>query len=395
MADQKLLFHERAALAPAQHKSGVLPSQSIREFVSNGRIAVRAGLRSEISEDQIQPASIDLRLGEVAYRVRASFLPGKTSTVEKKIQDLKMSEVDLTRPAVFERNCVYIVPLVEELLLPDEVSAKCNPKSTTGRLDIFTRLITDYGEDFEWVRAGYRGRLYAEVVPRTFSVVVSAGMKLSQMRFLLGDPSSDDRSLRALDRQHGLVYATEEDRAEAEIEEGLWIRVSTQAESPSEPVAYKAKSNAPVIDLNKVNHYEPDDFWEVIYPPRTGSLILDPGAFYILASKERVRVPPEYAAEMVALETSVGEFRIHYAGFFDPGFGFGLNDDIKGTRGVLEVRAHEVPFQIEDGQAVGRLYYMHLLSIPDKVYGAKIGSSYQGQALALSKQFKSHARPVR
>jgi dCTP deaminase len=395
MANQKLLFQERADVAPAQRSSGVLPSQSVRELIASGRIAQRKEFRGEISEEQIQPASIDLRLGEVAYRVRASFLPGKTSTVEKKIQDLKMSEVDLTRPAVFEKNCVYIVPLAEELYLPDEVSAKCNPKSTTGRLDIFTRLITDYGEDFEWVRNGYRGRLYAEVVPRTFSVMLSAGMKLSQMRFLLGDPSSDDRSLRALDRQHGLVYLTEDNRAEAEIEEGLWIRVSTQAESPSEVIAYKARSNAPVIDLSKMNHYEPDDFWELIYSPRNGALILDPGAFYIIASKERVRVPPEYAAEMVALETSVGEFRIHYAGFFDPGFGFGLHDDIKGTRAVLEVRAHEVPFQIEDGQAVGRLYYMHLLAVPDKVYGAKIGSSYQGQALALSKQFKSMARPAR
>jgi len=395
MAHEQLLFPGVAQQAGGQNTSGVLPSQSIRNLIASGHIVPRAGVRPEISEDQIQPASIDLRLGQVAYRVRASFLPGKSSTVEKKIQDLQMSEVDLTRPAVFEKNCVYIVPLVEELHLPDGVSAKCNPKSTTGRLDIFTRLITDFGEDFEWVRSGYRGPLYAEVVPRTFSVVLSAGMKLSQMRFLLGDPSSDDRSLRALDRQHGLVYLTEDNRAEAEIEEGLWICVSTRADFPHEVVAYKARSNAPVIDLSKVNHYEPDDFWELIYPPRSGSLILDPGAFYIIASKERVRVPPQYAAEMVALETSVGEFRIHYAGFFDPGFGFGSNDDIKGTRAVLEVRAHEVPFQIEDGQAVGRLYYMHLLSVPDKVYGAKIGSSYQGQALALSKQFKSSARPAR
>ena len=395
MAHEQLLFPGVASPAGGQITSGVLPSQVIRNLIASGHIAPRKELGAVISEEQIQPASIDLRLGTVAYRVRASFLPGKSSTVERKIEDLKMSEVDLTRPAVFEKNCVYIVPLVEELHLPDDVSAKCNPKSTTGRLDIFTRLITDYGEDFEWVRPGYRGRLYAEVVPRTFSVVLSAGMKLSQMRFLLGDPSSDDRSLQALDRQHGLVYLTEDNRAVAEIEEGLWIRVSTQAASPNDVIAYKARSNAPVIDLSKVNHYEPDDFWELIYPPRSGGLILDPGAFYIIASKERVRVPPEFAAEMVALETSVGEFRIHYAGFFDPGFGFGSNDDIKGTRAVLEVRAHEVPFQIEDGQAVGRLYYMHLLSLPDKVYGSKIGSSYQGQALALSKQFKSTARPAR
>jgi len=395
MSQDQLYFFAVAEAAAPQNSTGVLPSQSIRNLRDSGRIVARKELRTEISEDQIQPASIDLRLGPVAYRVRASFLPGKTSTVEKKIEDLKMSEVDLTRPAVLERNCVYVVPLMEEIYLPEEHSAKSNPKSTTGRLDVFTRLITDYSEDFDWVRRGYRGRLYAEVVPQTFSIVVSAGQMLNQLRFIRGSPQPADSWLQELDREHGLVFLDESQRGKADIEKGLWICVSTQADSPNEVIAYKARSNAPVIDLSKVNHYEPEEFWEIIYPPRNGSLILDPGAFYIIASKERVRVPPEFAAEMVALETSVGEFRIHYAGFFDPGFGFGLHDDIKGTRAVLEVRAHEVPFQIEDGQAVGRLYYMHLLSVPDKVYGAKIGSSYQGQALALSKQFKSLARPAR
>lgn len=386
----RLPFPDQVEETRALHKTGVLPSQMIRELAATGRIATRNGTNCTINEEQIQPASIDLRLGEVAYRVQGSFLPGRLSTVENKIKDLKMAEISLRDSAVLEKECVYIVPLMEELFLPENVYAKANPKSTTGRLDIFTRLITDYGDKFDWVARGYKGRLYAEVVPGTFSVILSAGMKLNQIRFMLGRAESTDTDLNALDQEHGLVYLAEDNPGRAEINEGLWINVCTQGENPQEIVAYKAKRNAPVIDLSKVNHYEPEDFWEIIRSPRNGRIILDPRAFYIVASKQKVRVPLERAAELEPLETSVGEFRIHYAGFFDPGFGYGLND-IKGTKAVLEVRAHEVPFLLEDGQVVGRLTYMHLLERPDKVYGVKIGSSYQGQALALSKQFKRNA----
>jgi len=394
MAHEQLLLPGVAKEASAQNSTGVLPSQAIRKLIDGRFIAVRKELSTEISEDQIQPASVDLRLGEVAYRVQASFLPGETSTVEKRICDLKMAELDLTKSAVLESGCVYIIPLIEELFLPDNLSAKANPKSTTGRLDIFARLITDYGKKFEWVAQGYKGRLFAEVVPGSFSVQLTTGMKLNQIRFVRGKPGSPDTRLQALDEKHTLVYSDEDSPLTAQIDKGLWISISTQAENPSEIVAYRARRNAPVIDLSKTNHYDPEAFWDFIYPPKNGSLILHPGDFYILGSKEKYRVPPSSAAEMVPLETSIGEFRIHYAGFFDPGFGYGLND-IKGTKAVLEVRAHEVPFLIEDGQIVGRLNYMDLLEEPDKVYGAKIGSSYQGQALALSKQFKSHARPAR
>lgn len=396
MAHEQLLF---PGVAPkggsaAQNARGVLPSQAIRELIRRNHLLPRKDSGAEIAEDQVQPASVDLRLGEVAYRVQASFLPGEHATVEKKIADLKMAELDLTRSAVLESGCVYIIPLIEELFLPDNLSAKANPKSTTGRLDIFARLITDYGKKFEWVAEGYKGRLYAEVVPGRFSVLLRTGMKLNQMRFVRGEARSPDKQLRALDREHTLVYSEEDSPLTPQIEEGLWISVSTQSENPQEIVAYRAKRNAPVIDLSKVDYYDPTEFWDFIYPPKNGNLILHPGDFYILGSKEKYRVPPGSAAEMVPLETSIGEFRIHYAGFFDPGFGYGLND-IKGTKAVLEVRAHEVPFVIEDGQIVGRLNYMDLLEPPDKVYGAKIGSSYQGQALALSKQFKSVARPGR
>ena len=394
MAHEQLPLPGVAKVATAPVPSGVLPSQTIRELIASGAIFPRRETGAEISEEQIQPASVDLRLGEVAWRVQASFLPGEHATVETKIRDLKMAEVDLTKPAVLECGCIYIIPLIEELFLPEKLSAKANPKSTTGRLDIFARLITDYGKKFEWVAQGYKGKLYVEVVPNSFSVMVRAGMKLNQLRFVRGRPGSHQTRLEALDEEYTLVYSDEDSPLAAHIDKGLWISVSTQSENPQEIIAYRARRNAPVIDLSKVNFYDPGEFWDFIYSPKNGSLILDPGDFYILGSKEKYRVPPESAAEMVPLETSIGEFRIHYAGFFDPGFGYGLND-IKGTKAVLEVRAHEVPFVIEDGQIVGRLNYIDLVEPPDKVYGAKIGSSYQGQALALSKQFKSPARPAR
>lgn len=378
--------------AEAGRMDGMLPSQEIRELIANGSLCAPAF--SEIAETQIQPASVDLRLGEVGYRVQASFVP-QHRTVESGIVDanLRMSRVDLTRTTVFEKGCVYIVPLVEELSLPEDISARANPKSSTGRLDIFTRLITDYGEEFEQVRPGYKGRLYAEIASRTFSVVLRAGMTLNQLRFLRGKPKPSDRATTALEksareRAQALVYGEEGTPAKARIgKKSIMLSVNLQGKDSSEVVAYKAKRNAPVIDLAKLNHYDPDDFWDLKRDPGKRGLILEPGDFYILASKEKVSVPPDWAAEMVSMDQDIGEFRIHYAGFFDPGFGYGAND-VRGTRAVLEVRAHEVPFLIEHGQIMGRLMYIPLLSRPDKIYGADIGSSYQRQGLALSKHFK-------
>ncbi|HEX6501773.1 MAG TPA: 2'-deoxycytidine 5'-triphosphate deaminase [Terriglobales bacterium] len=366
--------------------TGLLPSQSIRRLIDQGRISASPA----ITEEQIQPASLDLRLGEIAHRVQASFLPGQLSTVEDRIRDLRMMRVDLTRAAILEKGCVYIVPLLESVNLPADISARANPKSTTGRLDIFTRLITDYGAEFEGVPAGYKGKLYAEIVPRTFTVAVRAGMRLNQLRFVRGKPTSPDSVISALDEEQNLVYLDENSPIKAQVDRGLMISVNLEAAEPAEVIAYRAKRNSPAIELDKINHYCAEDFWDIKYQPKNKALILDPGDFYILASKERVRVPPEYAAEMIPIDPSVGEFRIHYAGFFDPGFGYGLSD-IKGTRAVLEVRAHEVPFMIEHRQVVGRLKYMRLLSRPDKIYGTDIGSSYQRQELTLSKQFRKQS----
>ncbi len=376
------LFGELPSAASGERTTGILPSQSIRELIAKGRIV---GNRA-ITEEQIQPASLDLRLGDIAHRVQASFLPGPSGKVEARVKELRMARVDLTSAAVFEKGCVYIVPLLEELDLPRDISGKANPKSTTGRLDVFVRLITDDGVEFERVPPGYKGRPYAEIVSRTFTVAVRAGMRLNQLRFVRGNPVSSDSRIRRLDEEENLTYMDEESPVKASVDRGFRITVNLEGASADEVIAYKARKHAPAIELDRINYYAPEEFWEA---RKHGSnrLILEPGDFYILASKERVRVPPEFAAEMVPFDPSVGEFRIHYAGFFDPGFGYG-SSDIKGTRAVLEVRAHEVPFLIEHEQFVGRLTYMPLLSKPEKIYGLQIGSSYQQQALTLSKQFR-------
>jgi len=385
MALNSFLFPDLQKDLAQGRGTGVFPSQKIQELIQSGRIQAAI----PIIEEQIQPASLDLRLGPVAYRVRASFLPGKFSTVEQKIQDLGMIEIDLRPGAVLEKRCVYIVPLMEEWFLPEDVSGKANPKSTTGRLDIFTRLITDFGTEFERVPAGYRGKLYAEIVPRTFTIAVREGMRLNQVRLVRGSPLPlrESATLGKLHEKDPLAYAADDTPADSEIRHGLPISIDLLGMGEPQVIGYKAKSHAPLIDLARVNYYEPEEFWEPI--PSVKKIILNPDDFYILVSKEKVSVRPDLAAEMVAYDPSVGEFRIHYAGFFDPGFGYGL-EQFKGTHAVLEVRSHEVPFVIEDGQVVGRLVYERLMEPPDKIYGVSIGSSYQCQGLSLSKQFKRH-----
>lgn len=367
-------------------RTGILPSQEIRELIYHGKI--RSGV--EISDDQIQPASIDLRLGNIAHRVQASFLPGRTTTIRTKIRDLQLAEIDLTKPALLEKGAVFVIPLIESLALPSDIGGAANPKSTTGRLDIFTRLITDGGEAFEEVPKGYSGDLYVEIVSRTFPIVVSAGTKLTQLRFVRGNPPTpSDGVLERYERSEGLVYYENGDGpAKATFGGGVRMSIDLQGSGDLSTVAYKAKKNCPPVDLSRVAAYDAGQFWDAIYCSASKRIVLDPNDFYILASKERISVPPNCAAEMVQIDTSIGEFSVHYAGFFDPGFGYGAAGEIKGTRGVLEVRAHEVPILLEDKQVVGRLKYHRMAGIPDKLYGQGIGSSYQQQGLALSKQFK-------
>lgn len=355
--------------------AGVLPFQAIEKMIADGEIIATL----PIPEAQIQPASLDLRLGTKAWRVRASFLPSKAG-IAARIKDFSTHEIDLTEGAVLEKGCVYLVPLMESLALPAHINAVANAKSSTGRLDLFTRLITENATEFDRIEAGYTGPLYAEISPRSFSVLARPGMRLNQIRFRNGQVVLSDDELRALDAAQGLVDQ------KAHISDGLGFSVDL---TPREGgvVGYRAKPHTGLIDLDKLAHYAVEDFWEPVTAPQ-GRIILDPGAFYILVSNEAVHIPPDCAAEMAPYLAMVGEFRVHYAGFFDPGFG-NENAGGKGSRGVLEVRCHEAPFVLEHGQTVGRLVYERMQAVPRVLYGADLGSNYQGQGLKLSKHFKS------
>ena len=370
------------AVQPTTYSTGVLPSHELEHLI---RSTKEIEALEPIEDSQIQPASLDLRLGAVAYRVRASFLPGKNATVAQRLSELAMHEMDISRGGVLERGCVYIVPLLEGLRLRHRTSALGNPKSSTGRLDVFTRLITDYGTEFDRVREQYNGPLYAEVSPRTFSVLVRKGSRLSQVRIRRGNPPSTDEDMRRLQMQHNVVGS---EISEDDIRNGVPVAVDVKGEVTGGLIGYKAKSHAGLIDIDRSRHYDLADFWDPIHAPRSGGLILDPAEFYILASRDPVRVPPTHAAEMIAYDTLVGEFRVHYAGFFDPGFGH-PDAGGEGSRAVLEVRSYEVPFVIEHGQIVGRLMYERLTSAPKQLYGAGLASSYQRQGIALSKHFKT------
>jgi dCTP deaminase len=357
---------------------GILPDRVIAAMADSGLILPEY----PFVESQIQPASLDLRLGDTAYRVRASFLPGPAVTVAERIEHLKLHEISLADGAVLETGCVYIVPLIESLALPPSISAAANPKSSTGRLDVFTRVIADGTRRFDIIGAGYHGPLYAEISPKTFPVLLREGSRLSQIRFRHGDTMLDEAALTALHARERLV-----DCDAADLSNGVAVSVDLSGEGSGGFVGYRAKRHTGVIDVDRRAGYAIDDFWEPIKARADKSLILDPDEFYILASKEAVQVPPDYAAEMVPFDPLVGEFRVHYAGFFDPGFGY-AGAGGKGARAVLEVRSREVPFILEHGQIVGRLVYEKMQARPEQLYGMGIGSNYQAQGLKLSKHFR-------
>ena len=365
-------------------------------------IASRAVVATPTIEDrQVQPASLDLRLGRKAYRLISSFLP-ELSAISSRLNvldfyqsDLVMYEMDLTDGAILEKGHVYLVPLLEELALPKTIRARANPKSTTGRLDIFTRVVTDLTSGFDEIRAGYRGPLFLEVVPRSFAVKVRAGQSLNQIRFVCGEAAVSDQTLQTIHRSTPLLYHNVSSpkrvgSRDFRTERGLFLRIDLAGTDEGDAcvIGYRAKKNSHVIDLERVGHYAAADFWEPLHRHRHDSLLLEPEEFYILASKERIRVPPGYAAEMVAYEAACGELRTHYAGFFDPGFGYGSKGEIKGTQIVLEVRPHDVPFLIHDGQTFFKVVYDKMVTTPSQLYGSVLGSSYQQQTLTLSKHLK-------
>ncbi len=367
--------------------TGILPLQQLEALIGQQIV-----VESKLDPDQIQPASVDLRLGNKAWRVRSSFLPGADSTVEGKLAQLDgvMHEIDLSDGAVLERGCVYIVPLQEALRLraSDNMTGMANPKSSSGRLDVFVRVMSDYAIEFDRIARGYRGPLYAEISPRTFSVLVRAGSRLCQLRLRSGSPVLGRERLRDLHKKHQLVDTEE---SEATLgSRSVAVTLDLKGEGANSIVGFRAKRHAGVVDVDRKNALDPSDYFE---PIRSCDwIILDPGEFYVLATRERVTVPPEHSAEMIAYDTLVGEFRVHYAGFFDPGFGWSPDNSV-GSRAVLEVRSHEVPFLLEHRQIMGRLCYERLTEVPASLYGASLGSHYQGQSLALSKHFKSWPAP--
>jgi dCTP deaminase len=368
-----------------EHATGILPSQLLRDAIERTR-EIRS--LEPIADDQIQPSSLDLRLGNVAHRVRASFLPGPECTVEQKLRSMTLHTLDLHDSAVLEKDCVYIVPLMEHLELRYRASGSANPKSSTGRLNVFARVITDYGTEFDSIKSNYYGPLYAELSPRSFSIRVRRGSRLVQLRVRRGRPTSSNAALRRLHEEVGFSIVPPGSPIGRElIEGGLAVTVDVSGSLQNGFVGYKARKHTPVIDVDQIDYYDVRDFWDPVFANDRRGIILDPEDFYILASREAVAIPTDQAAEMLAYDTLVGEFRVHFAGFFDPGFGMAETGG-KGSRAVLEVRAHEVPFLIEHGQIVGRLVYERLIARPDKLYGRDIGSSYQSQGLALSKHFK-------
>ena len=373
---------------------GILSSQEILELINKNIIISD----HEIEKDIIQPASIDLRLGIKAWRVPASFLPGKGNKVLSRLKDLAMHEFSLIDGAVLECGCVYIVKLLERVSLTDDLTGTANPKSSTGRLDVFTRLIVDGALEFEDVPAGYEGPLYVEISPRTFSVLVRTGSRLNQLRIRRGQSFTSDKEMEILQEHVGLVRSQDKVDLSDKIKDGVPLSVDLIGENGL--IGYKARKHSNLIDIDKPNFYKRELFWEkittedLIYQSNnnesdnnSGSLILSPDAFYILASKEYVSVPSNYAAEMRAYDTRVGEFRAHYAGFFDPGFGL-TDSGASKTRAVLEVRSHDVPFLIEQGQTVCRLVYEPMANIPAFLYGeAGSTNNYQAQGLKLAKHF--------
>ncbi|MDO1580898.1 2'-deoxycytidine 5'-triphosphate deaminase [Rhizobium oryzicola] len=363
-----------------ERNAGILADSAIASLFSEGRLVSEASL----DVDQIQPASLDLRLGSKALRVRASFMPGPNSTVAAKLERLTLHEIDLTQGAVLETGCVYIVPLMESLDLPAELSASTNPKSSTGRLDIFTRVMVDHAQEFDKIPAGYKGQLYLEISPRTFPVIVRRGSRLSQIRFRVGQALLSENELLDLHHAETLVASETPNISGG----GIALSIDLKGTGPDGLVGYRGKHHTSVIDVDLKAAHDVLDFWEPLYSRGRDELILDPDEFYILVSREAVHVPPLYAAEMTPYDPLVGEFRVHYAGFFDPGFGHAAAGGT-GSRAVLEVRSHEVPFILEHGQIVGRLVYEHMQERPEGLYGSGLGSNYQAQGLKLSKHFRT------
>jgi dCTP deaminase len=384
-------MHERTQIEP-DISTGVLASQQLRVAVE--REWITAG-DWRIPNALIQPASLDLRLGEVAFALRCSFLPDSDSTVDEKIEDLSFQRIDLRDGATLERDRPYLVPLIERFELPAEIRAKANPKSSTGRLDVFTRVITDRNHRFDEIAAGYHGRLYLEVVPRSFAIHVKTGLALNQVRLICGDARLSDEELASAHRESPLLYLDSHALpvSELSLADGLFVSLDISGSSES-IIGYRAKRNSLPVDLDRVGALKWQDYWDPVHPEQGNRIVLEPEVFYLLLSAEGVSIPPPYAAEMLAYDPTAGELRTHYAGFFDPGFGYSRDSTRHGSRAALEVRARDVPFMVEHRQPLCKLAFERMAQAPDVLYGQELGSNYQGQETMLGKHFAEQATGV-
>jgi dCTP deaminase len=371
---------------------GVMPSQGLREAIAQ-RWIDSGPYRDPMQE--VQPASVDLRLGEYAWALRCSFLPDVNSTVREKVEDVQFDRLDLRDGATLERDRPYLVPLIEELHLPAEVRGRTNPKSSTGRLDVFTRVISDRSHRFDEIAPGYNGRLYLEIVPRSFAIRVKTGLALNQLRLVVGNPRLSDDELRLVHEEFPLLYVDSHPLRESEVAlaDGLFLSVDLSG-STEHLVGYRAKKNSLPVDLERIRAYRWRDFWEPVYPEAGQRIVLEPEVFYLLLSAEGCCIPPRYAAEMMAYDPTAGELRTHYAGFFDPGFGWDPAGRRHGSRAALEVRARDVSFMVEHRQPICKLAFERMLEPPDLLYGTDVGSNYQGQTTMLSKHFVEQVDPA-
>ena len=357
---------------------GTLSFQDYRNIIAKGFLYAE----NKIPDESIQPASIDLRLDKFGYELSSSFL-AINETVNEKLKYFKIKKIDISNGYLFKKNITYLIELQENLKLDKYISGKCNPKSSTGRLDIFCRTISDYNSEYENINHGYKGKIFLEITSKTFNIVFKTGDKLNQLRlrnkktFYL-----DDKTLKSINKKNSLLFNNIGKKINPDIKEGLKIKADLSYKNKI--VAFKAKKQSPKIYFNKFKSYKIKDYWIPIKGRKSNSIIIEPNEFYILISKEKICIPPKFAAEMIPYDTNIGEFRVHYAGFFDPGFGTKKN----GSFAVLEIKTYEVPFSIQDGQNVARLIFEKLAQIPDKLYGKEIKSNYHNQGLALSKHFR-------
>lgn len=383
---QELPTRHRTKPAPPEDLRGVVPRQGLQKAADEGWVS--SGEHYRIPPSSIQPASIDLRLGDYAWLLRCSFLPDAKSTVEDRVADLALDKIWIRDGATLDRDRPYLIPLLEELDLPPGVRGKANPKSSTGRLDVFTRVITDGNNRFDEIPAGYSGKLYLEVVPRSFAVKVEKLLSLNQLRLSVGEPRVRDAEIRDIHSTLPLLYLGSQavPTSDLSVADGLFLSVDLSGQR-DQVVGFRAKKNSLRLDMSKTRHYWWRDFWEPVYPERGGRIVLEPEIFYLLLSAEGVCVPPEYAAEMMAYDPTAGELRTHYAGFFDPGFGYDAAGRTHGARAALEVRARDVPFMVEHRQPICKLAFERMLEPPDRLYGDNVGSHYQAQSTMLSKHF--------